>query len=118
MPETDGKGFAFWHCVSEEGETTSEDDRTIALRRGERISWISYAIQNAAPTGQIVWWKVKRGTKTRVVIWMIEERFAVILEERDDFYLLWTTYDVRSQRERQFRKEHSKYWREKARAAK
>ncbi len=117
-PETNGKGFAFWHCVSEEGRTKAEDDRVISPRRCERISWIAHAIENARPDGEVVWWEVKRGTRTRVVIWMVQEEFAVILEERQNFYLLWTTYDVRSGRANTFSKEHKFFWDEKARAAK
>lgn len=112
-PETDGKGFAFWHCVSEEGKTKAEKDRTIALRRCERVSWIAHAIESANSSGETIWWEVQRGTRTRVVIWMVQEQFAIVLEERQDFYLLWTTYDVRSGRERTFRKEYENFWRGK-----
>ncbi len=36
-PATDGKGFAFWHAVSEATQTKLEEDRIPDLRRCERI---------------------------------------------------------------------------------
>lgn len=116
-PETDGKGFAFWHCVSEQGDAPGEDNRTIDTRRAERIAWIAHAVQSAAPDGPVVWWEAYRGTRPRVVIWIREDRYAVILERRPSNYMLWTTYQVRSGREKAFAAEHAAYWRaQKARA--
>lgn len=110
-PATDGKGFAFWHCVSEDSSGSGrEDDRTIDPRRCERIGWIAYAINNAQPQGNVIWWETIREGRTRVVIWIPADQYAVILEKRRDCFKLWTTYMVKSGRKKAFEKEHAAYW--------
>jgi hypothetical protein len=112
-PATDRKGFAFWHAVQEQGETTAEDDRTVDPRRCERITWPAYMIRNARPDGRgdVLWWRVKRGTRTRIVLWLEGDGYALVLEERETFCLFWTTYTVRPGRARTFALEHQAYWR-------
>jgi len=111
-PKSFGKGFGFWHCVSEEGETDAEDDRIIDLERCKRISWVRYAILNIQEDGQgeVIWWRVKRGQKQRIVLFITSENYAVVLEDRNQYVLLWTTYLVKSNRARKFYKEHREYW--------
>lgn len=111
-PISDGKGFAFWHAVQEEGETKAEEDRTIDLRRCERITWPAYMLRNARGdgSGDVLWWRVKRGSRTRVVLWLREDKYALVLEERKTFWLFWTTYTVRSRRAEKFAEEHAAYW--------
>jgi hypothetical protein len=111
-PATDGKGFAFWHAVSEAGATQNEEDRTIDLRRCERISWAAHMLQSVGDdgsNGEIVWWRPARARK-RVVIWIRDQEYAVVLEERDDFWLFWTAYCVKSNRARTFAAEHASFW--------
>ena len=45
-PETRGKGFSFWHTISEapDKKNRNEDDRIPDLRRCERIRWIRWVI--------------------------------------------------------------------------
>lgn len=112
-PATDGRGFAFWHAVQERGETGAEDDRRIDLRRCERIGWPAFLLQNVTPAGRagrVLWWKNRRGTATRVVIWLVEADYALILDERRHHHMFWTTYMVRSGRKKAFEKEHADYW--------
>lgn len=111
-PATDNKGFAFWHAVQEEGETPAEDDRRVDPRRCERITWPAYMIRNAQPDGQgnVLWWRVMRGTRKRVVMWLKDEKYVLILEDRKTYWLFWTTYTVRSGRAAKFASEHAAYW--------
>lgn len=111
-PATDGKGFAFWHAVSEAGETQHEDDRTIDLRRCERIAWAAHMLRtvgNDGSSGNIVWWRPPRARK-RVVVWLRGENYAIVLEEREQFWLFWTAYCVKSNRARSFSAEHARFW--------
>lgn len=112
-PATYDKGFAFWHAVQEEGETRAEDDREIDPRRCERITWPAYMIKNARHDGRgdVLWWRVKRGNRKRVVMWLEADKYALILEDRGTFWLFWTTYVVKSGRARKFAEEHAEYWR-------
>lgn len=109
-PSTDGKGYAFWHCVSERGETDQEDDRTIEIARCERVPWIRYFIEKAETDNRLKWHCEIRGTRNRYVIWSEEYAFAVILEQRNGYNLLWTAYNCKSGRIRKFKKDHFEYW--------
>ncbi|RLA80404.1 MAG: oxidoreductase [Epsilonproteobacteria bacterium] len=107
-PMTDGKGYGFWHIISDGEE---EDERDIDFRRCERLPWVHYCIKNAKqPPAPISWWKNKRGSKTHIVILNEDNGFVIILEERKDYYLLKTAYVARSRRLKDLKKERDKYW--------
>ncbi len=105
-PETKGKGFAFWHVISD-GPT--EDERVPDLRRCERIRWISWIIKSAGKDPRISWWENKRGRSVNVVLWLEKNDFAVILAKRSRYYLLKTAYCVKSHRKKIFRKEKAEF---------
>ena len=86
-PETNGKGFSFWHLISE-GQV--EEDRTPDMRRCERIRWFAWLIKHAEERQEISWWENRRGTNTHVVIWLEVEQFAVVLAKRKNYYLIKT----------------------------
>ena len=107
-PETDGKGYGFWHVISNGKE---EEERDIDLRRCERLPWVRHWILEAKqPPAPISWWKYKRGTETHIVIFNEEEKFVVILAERNGYYLLKSAYVVRTRRAEQLKKERDEYW--------
>ncbi len=106
-PESKGKGFSFWHLIS---EGPNEDDRTPDLRRCERLRWFAWLIENAEKCDDLSWWENRRGRNTHVVIWHEAEEFAVVLAKRNGYYLIKTAYAVRSRREKSFRKERDKFW--------
>lgn len=111
-PATDGKGFAFWHAVSEASETGLEDDRIPDLRRCERITWAAHMIASIGAdgsVGDIVWWRSPQKPK-RVIVWIKSENYAVVLEERETFWLFWTSYEVRPHRAKTFAKQHASHW--------
>lgn len=105
-PHTNGKGFSFWHIIS---EGPNEEDRTPDFRRCERIRWIAWMIQNATSHSDLSWWENQRGQSTHVVIWHEAAEFAVILAKRKDYYLLKSAYCVRRHRADDFRKERAKF---------
>lgn len=114
VPATDGKGAAFWHAVQEAGETNAEEDRMIDLRRCERIAWPAYMLRNALEDGSqgpVFWWETVRNGRKRVVLWLRDDDYALILEDRGDYYLFWTTYLVRGGRRRKFEAENAAFWR-------
>lgn len=106
-PETKGKGFSFWHLISEGQE---EDERTPDMRRCERIRWFSWLIDNVDNYAEITWWENKRGQNTHIVIWLEEEDFAVILAKRNGYYMIKTAYIVKSKRALAFAKERAAFW--------
>ena len=106
MPATKGKGYAFWHVISE-GKV--EDERTPDLRRCERIRWIAWFIANVDRDDRLVWWENRRGNNTHVVIWMASENFAVILAKRNNYYSLKSAYMVAKYRAEDFRRELATY---------
>lgn len=107
-PMSEGKGFGFWHIISDGEE---EDDRVPDMRRCESLPWVSYCISMAKkPPSPICWWRNKRGSNTHIVILNEEEGFVVVLAERKDYYLLKTAYFPRSHRLKSMIKERDKYW--------
>lgn len=108
-PDTAGKGFSFWHVISE-GDT--EDQRTPDLRRCERIRWIAWIIDRAANgDAQLLSWRsqrtLSRGTKERLVLFCDVNMYAVVLEERETYFLLITAYPVSDRRASKLRAEWS-----------
>lgn len=110
-PPTDGKGYGFWHVVS---DGPVEEDRLPDLRRCERIRWISWVIRMAVTDDRIKWWENKRRNNTHVVLWLESHEFAVILAKRQNYYLLKTAYNVtKSHRKASLQREYENYWRAK-----
>jgi hypothetical protein len=106
-PSSKGKGYGFWHVIS---NGPIEEDRVPDLRRCERIKWIPWLIRNVGRDPRISWWCNKRGSNTHVVIWIEEEGFAVIFAKRSKYYLLKTAYCVTQHRKSIFQKEREQYW--------
>ena len=107
-PMTDGKGFGFWHIISDGEE---EDERVPDMRRCECLPWVSYCISQASqPPAPIHWWKNKRGSNTHLVILHEVDGFVVVLAERTGYYLLKTAYFPKSYRLKSMKKERDKYW--------
>lgn len=101
-PLSQGKGFGFWHCISEGIEETV---RFPDLRRCERILWIAWVIHQSEHNAHITCWKNKRGSNEHIVLFLEIENYVVILAKRKTYYLLKTAYCVNSQRKRQLIRE-------------
>jgi len=94
-PEAKGKHSAFWHLISE-GDT--EEDRLPDTQRCERISWPGWIISNAATCDEIIYWNNVRNGVTNIVLLHTAERYAVVLGQRNGYYLLLSAYPVKSRR--------------------
>lgn len=113
-PETNGKGFSFWHTISEAPNISNrnEEDRVPNIRRCERIRWICWVIKNAGNDG-FLWWENQRRNNTHVVIWAREHDFAVVLAKRRNYYVLKTAYaEIRPHRRTSFESEHTAFWKD------
>lgn len=114
-PETRGKGYSFWHVISEASHpgNRNEEERIPDMRRCERIAWIAWAIEHASNgTEGFSWWENRRGRDTRVAIWAEPWDFVVILAKRRDYYLLKTAFcKLKPHRRRSFEKEREAFWR-------
>lgn len=90
------KEATFWHLIS---EGKIEEERTPDFRRCERICWPRSIIE----TGQlhdIKIWKNQRQGKTRVILALEDFSYIVVLDERVEYYLLWTAYPVERDHQR------------------
>ncbi len=110
----DGREACFWHLV-QRGDPFA-GDRIPDLRRCERIVWLRPIIENHADPVVSVWEKhAHRGhgrpTETRVLIWLEDFDYLIILAERRNVMILVSAYctDIESQR-RKLRKERDEYY--------
>ncbi|RJO59889.1 hypothetical protein C4544_07530 [candidate division WS5 bacterium] len=89
-PLEKGKEATFWHLISE-GKV--EKERTPDLRRCERIRWPRPVIENDIDPAVKVW-ENKRKTETRILLWLEQEEYLVVLADRKEYILPWTAYMV------------------------
>jgi hypothetical protein len=98
-PLIDGKEYTFYHMTH---EGNIELNRIPDFRRMERIAWPRPMIDDSEYPYLKVWRNTRRGkggTKERILILHIEERYLVILDDRKDYILPWTAYLLRSKYE-------------------
>ncbi len=95
-PVEQGKEATFWHFVSE-GQV--EADRTIDLRRCERICWPRALIENVGDPDLKVWDQEIRN-ETRTHVWCEEHDYLLVIAHRNGFVLPWTAYSVTEGHER------------------
>lgn len=84
------KEYTFWHITSEGEE---EDKRIPDIRRCERIRWPRPIIEHYSDD-VLRCWTNKRRRERRIVLWLYEHDYVVILADRKNYVLLWTTYMV------------------------
>ncbi len=111
IPETDGKGYGFWHCIS---EGQQEQQRIPDLERCKRIGWIRAIIEHAR-NDEVDYWQNNRGSERNHLLWY-KEQYLIILAERKanvadkKYYLLKTAYCTNgSRRIEKLRKERDAY---------
>jgi len=95
-PMARGKEATFWHLIQ---EGAIEEEREPDLRRCERIRWPRRIIE-AVQTDQVKVWRNVRGRNDRIVISVNDFSYVVILDDRDDYVLLWTAYTVEADHRR------------------
>jgi hypothetical protein len=87
QPSDEGKHHSFWHCVT--GEVNGK--RVLDFRRCERVSWISWMIENAGTHQDVLVRKVSSKGRVRSLLMHPAERYLVVLEERTKYFNLVTT---------------------------
>jgi hypothetical protein len=110
-PLYDNKEVTFWHIItSSSNGTTREEDRYVDIQRCERIKWPRVIIENEASSEDIRFWENKRNGKKRFCICYGDWEYLVVLEDRGEYVLLWTAYDIRyPHQRRKLEKEYEKY---------
>ncbi len=89
-PYVDGKEYTYYH-FTHSGDI--EIDRIPDFRRMERIPFPRPMIDNSNHTDLRVW-RVKRGSKERILIFSETEQYLVVLEDRGEYILPWTAYYI------------------------
>ena len=85
----DGKEAVFWHLISQYDKKTG--NREMDLRRCERIPWPSPIIEHSQDK-QLSGWKNKRGKEIRILLWLEEMDYLVVLKESRNTVILLTAY--------------------------
>lgn len=106
-PETHGKHYAFWHMMQEGSGNRGEDDRTPDLERCRRVNWISWVIQSAESGSPAVriFPQTARGSEKPWALWLHEHHYAVIVWERNDYFLLKTAFMVKPHKAKEFERD-------------
>ena len=109
-PLIDGKEATFWHII-QEGE--KEDERIPDLRRCERIRWPKAIIEHCNECEIKIWEnerQTRKGKQISICIWFENIDYLVILRNRSDYILFWTSYPVTiSHRKSKLEKEYRSY---------
>lgn len=93
FPESKFKHFCFWHLIQ---EGFPEEDRTPDLERCRRLLWVSCIIQNARGDSSVrVFRQTQRFGEKPWALWLFERDYAVILVERNGYFLLKTAFMVK-----------------------
>lgn len=90
LPIYNNKYEAYFHLTCKDYKTGSKE-RNPDLRRCERIRWPRAFINNFSDT-DLIKWKVPYKNTFRINIMSKRERYIVILEEKDKYFLLITAF--------------------------
>lgn len=111
-PLQNGKEATFWHMITE-GE--QEKNRTIAINRCERIGWPAPII-NHSEEQVIRCWENRRKSEIRILLWLVQDNYLVVLTKRSGYILPWTAYPLTQEHTKmKLEKEYQDY--KKARGA-
>lgn len=92
-----GKEDTFWHLIS---EGKDEASRTPDLQRCERIRWPRSFVDNEAdPVIRI--WENRRNNESRVLLYLEQENFLVVLIDKGNKFILLTAYIVTRSHQRE-----------------
>ncbi|HOW51328.1 MAG TPA: hypothetical protein PLV42_04700 [bacterium] len=93
-PKEQNKEPTFWHMTSQNLKNTgSEDDRTPAFERCERIRWPRPIIDNRKDPLVKVWENERSKGRRNLLLWFNDE-YLVILVKKRTFLLLMTAYPI------------------------
>lgn len=91
-PMEDGKEHTFYH-ITHKGNDEDEENRLPDMRRMERIAYPRIMIDNHSHS-QLKVWEKRINCSNRIHILHEEERYMVVLDIRNDIFLLWTAYYI------------------------
>jgi len=105
-PEFQGKSATFWHMIS---EGKNESERIPDIRRCERIGWPFPIIINSNDSDIRCWSNIRNRDK-RIILWLVDEDYVVILTERKGYLLPLTAYLLKfDHTRRKMEKEYKAY---------
>jgi hypothetical protein len=117
-PAYDNKHGSFWHLITE-GKV--EDNRTPDLDRCTHLQWVAWIVRNADNPSLIRSWEqqrsTSRGMSKRIPLWLFEENYVVILEKREDCFLLVTAFTPGSHQVETYEREWKEWTSKKAETA-
>ncbi len=98
-PEDNGKEFSFLHLTCKDFKNTrNEEDRLPDLRRCERIHWIKPGIEvnhlKECNQNCFLTYVKKYKNRDRYHLLNTEDRYMIILEDREDYFLLITAFYI------------------------
>jgi len=105
----DGKEVTFWHVTTSTDRATGE--RLPDFRRSERITWIRPILEHSDDKALKVW-RSQRGRETRVLLWLEEFDYLVILREKPRKVFLVAAYCIDSEHRRATLRKEWKEWSE------
>lgn len=94
QPEFYGKSEAFWHIIGGKDNIPDKD-------RCEHIGWARAIIEHAEDEAVFVLFE-QRGRRKTTILWLKDADYAVILDERKEYYLLKTAYCVKPHKKKLF----------------
>ena len=104
-----GKEYTFYH-MTHKGDI--ENEREPDLRRMERIAWPAPMINSSDHPYLKVWRNIRRGKggkKQRILIFHVKEMYLVILDDRKNYILPWTAFNVYKNQKARLLKEYNEY---------
>ena len=90
QPEFYGKSESFWHIIG--GKNNIPEPK-----RCERIRWARAIIEHSN-SAEVLVFPERRGRINNTLLWLKEENYLVVLEERKKYYILRTAYVVEYKR--------------------
>jgi len=93
----DGREVGFWHIVQRDDATAGE--RVPDLKRCERIPWPKPTIDHSTDSTVSVWENERKtsrhyGLQKRVLIWLEEADYLVVMTAKEKFMILVTAFRV------------------------
>jgi hypothetical protein len=89
-PTIEGKEATFWHLIT---SGSDESSRTPDGKRCERIKWPRAIIDNEIDQEVKVWFNFRKSER-RILLFLENEGYLVVLAERKTYLLLWTAYPI------------------------
>ncbi len=109
-PQRENKEATFWHLIT---EGKDEATRTLDYPRASKLPWVKPTIENEQKPEIKVWENVRNNEK-RIVLWLEQKNYVVVLAERKSYLLPWTAYPVTyDHTRRKLGKEYAAYIKQK-----